>query len=337
MLSSFVTGCPTKDSLETCAKSLSTLVNRSTALVAAGVALELVEPIYEFWAWIKRLRFRQKELANFKEVAEFMPTCVQYRRKHVGFDHPTWLKWFGRIGIILVVLGVIGEARYGAELEDAQSAIHEHDTALLGDAANSAKTAHEQVHAVDAKAKDIDTRLGVTLKQLDGVEEIVAEQRPRWELIDDAAPELIKELLPFKDQRVWLYICGSRGKVDGETIGTWSSLYTVLNKKGASWNIVESPFWDTCNGAEGISVFTVEKLKGLLPAAQNLTASLTKVLPSRYPPTLSVIKPQLDFWQTVNRTEDSKRSPTMRVAVDTQAVVVVIGVHPQNKQPIKSK
>jgi hypothetical protein len=134
--------------------------------VAVGVALELIEPINEAVAWIKQLRFRKRELANFREVAEFRPVGVQYRRKPTRSGQLGWLKWFGRIGIILVVLGVIGEAKYGADLEDVHNTIHENDLAKLkaadekaGEAADFAKTAHDDADAVKNEAASLSGKL----------------------------------------------------------------------------------------------------------------------------------------------------------------------------------
>jgi hypothetical protein len=114
---------PIRDTLQTRVDQLSGWVNWATATVGVGVALEAIEPIQDLIAWLK---FRKRDSVHIKEIAEFVPV-PRNKSKYVGTPHPVWIKWCGRIGIVMVVAGVVGEWICGAQLEDAQKAVHEYD------------------------------------------------------------------------------------------------------------------------------------------------------------------------------------------------------------------
>jgi hypothetical protein len=141
---------PTGDKLAATATEASRLVGWSTVAVAIGVAFELFEPIDDAIKWIKRIRRRRRERAQLAELSEFSPVNAKAgsKKSHATSDHPTWVKVFGRIGIVLVILGVVGEWRYSGQLEDAHDAIHQYDIGKIeaadekaGDADKSAKSA----------------------------------------------------------------------------------------------------------------------------------------------------------------------------------------------------
>jgi hypothetical protein len=131
---------PTRDALQKITNHFSRCVEWSTAIVALGVALEVVEPIHDAFAWIKRLHRKKRELADLIELSKFVPVDANPRLKQPAArpDHPALIKWCSRIGIILVVVGVIGEWRCGAKLEDAHNAIHEYDVGKLIEAGREA-------------------------------------------------------------------------------------------------------------------------------------------------------------------------------------------------------
>jgi hypothetical protein len=143
-LLSFV--CPIRDAMQARANHLSDSVNTATALVGLGVALELIEPIHDLTTWAK---FKKRELVHREQLAEFLPVSeIAVKPKYRGADHPKLVNWVGRIGLILVVVGVVGEWKYGAKLEDAHNTLHTLDIAELtaaqieaGDAAKSAASA----------------------------------------------------------------------------------------------------------------------------------------------------------------------------------------------------
>ena len=133
MLSFLSTGCAVRDACQAQANYLSRLVTWSTITVATGVALEAVELFHDLLAWMKRRRARKKELSNLRELAEFLPVDVQCRlfASRSSPDHPGWVSVLGRLGLILVVVGVVGEWKYGAKLEDTHNDIHTLDIAEL--------------------------------------------------------------------------------------------------------------------------------------------------------------------------------------------------------------
>ena len=167
MLSPSSVECGIRNALEAWKDHLSGFVTASTITVAVGVALEGVEFIHDICAYIGRKRFEKRDAANLKELARFSPigqsTVGSFRHSEWLTKLERWAKRFGRLGLILVVIGVVGEWRYGAKLEDAQNALHKLDIAELtaaereaGDAAKSAKAAHDEA---DAAQKSSDKAL----------------------------------------------------------------------------------------------------------------------------------------------------------------------------------
>jgi hypothetical protein len=147
---------PTGDNLAATATEASRLVGWSTVAVAIGVAFELFEPIHDAIAWIKRIRHNQRERAQLVELSEFTPVNAKAgsKKSHATSDHPTWVRVFGRIGIVLVVLGVVGEWRYSGQLEDAHNAIHERDLGIIGETEKAASDAIVRADKLDKEAED---------------------------------------------------------------------------------------------------------------------------------------------------------------------------------------
>jgi hypothetical protein len=250
--------------------------------VAAGVALELVEPIHDGIAWIKKLRLRKRELADLKEVAEFVPVDVNRRsnRAEPKSDHPTWVKSLGRIGIILVVAGVVGEWRYGGKLEDAHNTIHKYDVALLGDAAKSAKTAHDEADAVKIESDALKMRMDVASVELDGIEYRTLLLGPRDKLLfGKRRQKLVDALQPFARQNIDVRVMAVRTVILGgrnpsasdfkERDGLANSLIGVLND--ANWNPPNVLSKDSTLAGDGISVH-------LFPDAPSSTSKAAEVL-----------------------------------------------------------
>jgi hypothetical protein len=143
MLSLSPVSDPIRDALNVQVRHFSILGGWATLVVAIGVALEGVELVHDIIAWWKRKRRDKRERSDLSEVAYIFPTGEIRAGTELHFDHPRWVKRFSRIGLIMVVVGVVAEWRCGAKLEDAHNAVHEYDIALLGDAAKSAKGAHD--------------------------------------------------------------------------------------------------------------------------------------------------------------------------------------------------
>jgi hypothetical protein len=150
-------GSPTRETVQAQIDHFSSLVTWATVVVAAGVALEGVELIHDAVAWIKKWRLKKKELADLSDVAEIFPALeVRSATESRKSDHPGWVKVFTRIGLIAVVIGVVGEWRFGAKLEDAHNTLHGLDMALLVEAqkeAGDAKKSAEGAASAAASAK----------------------------------------------------------------------------------------------------------------------------------------------------------------------------------------
>jgi hypothetical protein len=141
---------PIRDALQARADHLSRLVGWANITVAVGVALEGVEIIHGIVAWGKKKRRRKRERIELKEIAEVFPADELRQSTELHADEPRWVKRLLRVGLIIVVIGVIAEWRCGAKLEDAHNAVHQHDLEKItaadekaSDAATSAKTARD--------------------------------------------------------------------------------------------------------------------------------------------------------------------------------------------------
>jgi hypothetical protein len=164
--------CSVMDVCQAQKDHFSRLVNSSTIAVAVGVTFEGVELVHDLVASVKRWRRKRKESADLKELSEFFPlNRASVKANSMGSDHhPKWVKVIGRVGLILVVLGVVGESRYGAKLEDVQNDIHASDMARLteaqqqaGDAKKSAEGAAKSASEAKDSAKQADKDAGIAL------------------------------------------------------------------------------------------------------------------------------------------------------------------------------
>ncbi len=159
-LSVFPANDPVRDTLQGKANHFSSCVTAATVLVAVGVALEAVELVHVAANWLKRLNRRKRERIELAELGDIFPSSDARGEKESN-QEPKWIKVALRFGLILVVTGVVGEWRYGAKLEDAHNAIHAYDLEKLraadekaGEAATSAKTAHDEADAVKGVADE---------------------------------------------------------------------------------------------------------------------------------------------------------------------------------------
>lgn len=132
-------------SLDDCGASLHLWLKVSTALVVVGVALEVVFVIWEYVV----------DLHEFKRGIVRPP------------DKPSWLLFgLGFLGAALVSVGVGGELYAESRISTLETCIRSGNDALsrllskeAGDAAASAKSAHDEADAVGSEADAIDKRL----------------------------------------------------------------------------------------------------------------------------------------------------------------------------------
>lgn len=317
---------PIRDVLNSRVRHFSKLIGWATVVVAIGVALEGIEIVHDGIAWVKRRRREKSEHADLKRVADIFP-CGETRGETESHpDHPRWVKRWLRVGLIIVVIGVVAEWRCGAKLEDAHDDVHEYDLAKLieanqkaGEAATSAKTAHDEADIVAKQA---------------------AGQGPRAKLLVKAAPELARKLAPFAGQRVGLFVCGRQGTPDQETLDTWGAIANILGSDvvsgtaGAKWKEVPTNlnFADGCGAArglgQGVIVFVSKLASGrTMEAANILGHGLADALPPSLYKMPSLIDPAFAKL-TVDRGFHDKNAPWVSVGLDSDLITVLIGAHP---------
>jgi hypothetical protein len=170
---------PVRDNLNATVRHFSHLVALSTIAVALGVLMEGVELAHAVLEWRKRKRREKRERIQLEELRQVVPVSEGKRKLPKSHsEEPIWAKAILRVGLILVVIGVVGEWGCGAKLEEAHNAVHEYDLAKLteadqkaGDAAKSArdllgkyKAAEQEI--IELKAAKLPRRLSSEQKEL---------------------------------------------------------------------------------------------------------------------------------------------------------------------------
>src|ERR1700719_1846624 len=181
---------PVRVALQGHVTHFSNLVTWSTIIVAIGLVLEGVEIFHDVIAWCKRKRRKNRELANLKEVAEIFPSDEAKGETESHSDHPRWVKRVLRVGLIAVVIGVVGEWRYGAKLEDAHNVIHEYDVAKLTAVEKEAANAEATAKGFDAKIAESTARVKAAEAVISTADARIAEaQRDAAETKNEAESE----------------------------------------------------------------------------------------------------------------------------------------------------
>jgi hypothetical protein len=130
-------------------------------MVAFGVGLEGMEIGHDICAGAKRWLRKRKQSANLRELRAIFPADVDLSREVSKCNEQSgWFKGFERVGLVLVVVGVLGEWWYGSNLEEAHNAIHKFDMVALKEAQGEARDASASaasIGEVEAKLKtDVD-------------------------------------------------------------------------------------------------------------------------------------------------------------------------------------
>jgi hypothetical protein len=259
---------PIKDALQGQADHFSKLVGWAYKAVVVGVALESVEIVHDILAWAKKKKSKKRDRAELNEVRELFPADESRQPTESHSSEPRWVKRLLRVGLMLVVIGVVAEWRCGVKLEDAHDAIHQHDLKEIeaadekaGDAATSAKkaedsakaaglqakSANDKADAVEADAKETTERLNTAILKLDMV-------GPRWQLLEEHKAEFIEALKAYAPQEIFLINCGLTGGEWIEANHLELDLRDFLGKfdegknDGAGW-VVDDPKVATWNPA----------------------------------------------------------------------------------------
>jgi hypothetical protein len=159
-----------RDALDATVRHFSHLVVLSTIAVATGVLMEGVELAHATVEWRKRKRREKRNLIQLEELREIIPVGDGTKKSPKSHsEEPIWAKFILRVGLILVVIGVVGEWRYGAKLDYAHEAVHQYDLEKIlaadqkaGDAETSAKEASNEAF----KAKGAAEAAAETVKDL---------------------------------------------------------------------------------------------------------------------------------------------------------------------------
>jgi len=201
----------------------------ATALVVIGLVVEYWHDVQEFWV---RLTW---PMASFP-----------------------WDKFTALVGGILVTIGVAGEllvtykaSRVETRLRENSHKIEALLTQKAGDAAASAKTAHDEADAVRKETDELTARLASAAKLLGLLEQDVRVQGPRWQLLEDNKGAFIATLKPFAGQRFILLTCGKNPETESFRLG--QELIDFLGKQeGAGWELAGNTAWTRCtNGGTG--------------------------------------------------------------------------------------
>jgi hypothetical protein len=208
-----------------------------TLFVVVGVVLEVVFVIWEY----------RDELHDWRR----------------GIVHPPEkpsiaLLVFGLFGAGLVATGVAGELYIGAKIGAKETSIREANdqrasllSKLAGDAAQSGRTAHDEVKAVKLEADAIHERLDTASAQLSVMEQQVRVQGPRWKLLEENKATFIEALKPFAGQRVTVVSCGPDSVPEPYKLE--QDLINFLGKDGAGWATPGYSRWRLCNsGASAV-------------------------------------------------------------------------------------
>lgn len=158
---------PIRNGLDAQVRHFPHLVTLATVTVAVGVVLEGVEITHDAIVWAKRKLRQRRENVILAELSSISPACETTDREAESPNDgaPRWVKRVLRIGLILVVIGVVGEWRYGAKLEDAHNDVHTYDIGKLTEAAQKAGDAEKSAQGAAKAASAAQTSADAVAKE----------------------------------------------------------------------------------------------------------------------------------------------------------------------------
>jgi hypothetical protein len=285
----------------------------ATALVVIGLVVEYWHDVQEFWV---RLTW---PMASFP-----------------------WDKFTALAGGILVTIGVAGEllvtykaSRVETQLRENSHRIETFLTQQAGDAATSAKTAHEEADAVKLGADVIQKRLDKASAQLVDLERQTLIQGPRWRLLEANKDEFINALTPFAGQRLVWVRCSDKTP-EGEPYKLQQDIFAFLGSAGWKIEAPVSAIWGECtNGATSMGgnliLFSDAANETVARAARALGNALmnSKIY-------TATTEAQAGH-QEVFRQVLGAGSPWELAAQDPTTVVLLIGKNPLVAVPVPKK
>jgi hypothetical protein len=190
---------PVRDKLDATVRHFSHLVALSTIAVAMGVLMEGVELVHATIEWWERKRHKKSELIQLEELRQIIPIGDSVQKSSKAHsEEPIWTKLILRVGLILVVVGVVGEWRYGAKLEDAHEAVHQYDLGQILAADQEAGDAEDSAQEAKAAAISTNEELAKSKKQ-------VAE-------LDNDIKALRAQADEIRDEIAWRHVSSENAK-----------------------------------------------------------------------------------------------------------------------------
>lgn len=287
-----------------------------TGIVAFGLALELLQhkaDIKDAWRellWLKGLRRsgRKKLAASLATIVVALGVAGEFWFEYKSGTSETELRKFDSSAV--------------AGLEQAVESNKKSLSDRLERATDDAQRKKEELDASIAKARE----------QLSKLDAQIRSQGPRWRVLQDAAPKLIKDFTPYAGQRIDLYICGPRNIADAETVTTAVALLVILGVEGAKWKILHGgPIsWDGCAGMyPGMSVYLSSLAShGTREAANALGTGLMRILPPSSRKTIVAVQDP-EFFAKASWNFSDPLSPFVIASKDASLVTVLVGPHPQ--------
>ena len=222
---------------------------------------------------------------------------------------PRWMEWPKIVFIVLVVASLIGE--------------------FVGDAGVFLFSEHLQ-SINDTEENALRTRINDEIGARLVLERELRAQGPRWLLLEEATPNLVRRLAPFKDQRVVSLMCGTLFSLNEEARMTFSVLVGDILFDGAKWKInnhATDPSRENCSmgTTPGIMILISSKAPPRVrEAATALTQGLREVIPSSIAKTMPMSAPPWDkAFEPIG-----KEHPFNLLIENPGWIVVEVGEHP---------
>jgi hypothetical protein len=175
------------------------------------------------------------------EMGETFPAFIRWwrRKKRLPFKEEDPISWAipaSALGLLLIILGVVGEGIFEARVDTANTALQSHESQILSSAEAQAGEANEKAGAANKEA----AQLRVDAAKL---EEEVSEQGPRELLLYGKREEtFLNSIRHFKGQKVQIRYC----VFNRETRATAERLTALFTK--AEWVVSPySPDWGESN------------------------------------------------------------------------------------------